>query len=61
MLLATEASHRAEEQDMSHNITSTDNLFVVREPAWHGLGTVLDEYPTRAEAQKLASWILTLK
>ena len=54
MLLATEASHRAEEQDMSHNITSTDNLFVVREPAWHGLGTVLDEYPTRAEAQKLA-------
>lgn len=39
---------------MSHNITSTDNLFVVREPAWHGLGTVLSEYPTRQEAQKLA-------
>ncbi len=39
---------------MSHNITETDSLFTVREPAWHNLGTVLPEYPTRAEAQKLA-------
>lgn len=39
---------------MSHEITSTDSLFTVRQPAWHGLGTVLPEYPTRAEAQKLA-------
>jgi phage/plasmid-like protein (TIGR03299 family) len=39
---------------MAHNITETDSLFTVREPAWHGLGTVLPEYPTRAEAQKLA-------
>lgn len=37
-----------------HNITETDNLFTVREPAWHGLGTVLPDYPTRQEAQKLA-------
>ena len=39
---------------MAHNITATDSLFTVREPAWHGLGTVLPEYPTRKEAQKLA-------
>lgn len=28
--------------------------FMVREPAWHGLGTVLDEYPGREEAMRLA-------
>lgn len=28
--------------------------FFVREPAWHKLGTVLDEYPGREEAMKLA-------
>lgn len=39
---------------MSHNITSTDGVFSVREPMWHGLGTVLSEYPTREEAQKIA-------
>jgi phage/plasmid-like protein (TIGR03299 family) len=30
---------------MSHGITSTDSLYMVREPPWHGLGVVLDEYP----------------
>ena len=39
---------------MAHNITTRDNLFTVREPAWHGLGTVLEDYPTRAEAQAIA-------
>lgn len=39
---------------MAHNITERDGLFVVREPAWHGLGTVLDDYPTRAQAQAIA-------
>lgn len=39
---------------MAHGITDRDNLFVTREPAWHGLGTVFEDYPTRAEAQKLA-------
>lgn len=39
---------------MSHNITATDNLFTVRKPAWHNLGVVLDDYPTREEAQKIA-------
>lgn len=39
---------------MSHEITTTDNLFSVREMPWHGLGTVLTDYPTREEAQKIA-------
>jgi phage/plasmid-like protein (TIGR03299 family) len=43
-----------EEPDMAHNITTRDSLFTVREPAWHGLGTVLADYPTREEAQQLA-------
>src|SRR5690242_8795690 len=28
--------------------------FFVRVPAWHGLGTVLDDYPGREEAMRLA-------
>lgn len=39
---------------MAHMITTSDNLFTVREPAWHGLGTVLDDYPTREQAQQIA-------
>ena len=31
---------------MSHGITSNDRMFSVRELPWHGLGAVLDEYPT---------------
>lgn len=38
---------------MSHEITATDQMFSVREMPWHQLGHVLDEYPTRAEAQAL--------
>jgi phage/plasmid-like protein (TIGR03299 family) len=38
---------------MSHQITETDKMFSYRKPTWHGLGTILDEYPTRAEAQKM--------
>jgi phage/plasmid-like protein (TIGR03299 family) len=30
---------------MSHGITTTDQMFSVREVPWHGLGVVLDEYP----------------
>jgi phage/plasmid-like protein (TIGR03299 family) len=33
---------------MSHGITDTDSMFSVnsrRQPPWHGLGVVLDEYP----------------
>jgi phage/plasmid-like protein (TIGR03299 family) len=39
---------------MAHNITTRDGMFTVREAAWHGLGAVLPEYPTREEAQDLA-------
>jgi phage/plasmid-like protein (TIGR03299 family) len=39
---------------MAHNITNTDNVFSVREPMWHQLGTVLGDYPTREEAQRIA-------
>lgn len=39
---------------MAHNITERDGFFTVREPAWHGLGVVLTDYPTRAEAQAIA-------
>lgn len=38
---------------MSHELTSTDNMFSVREMPWHRLGEVLEDYPTRAEAQPL--------
>jgi phage/plasmid-like protein (TIGR03299 family) len=39
---------------MSHEITQSDGMFTVRQAAWHGLGVVFDDYPTRAEAQALA-------
>lgn len=38
---------------MSHGITTTDNVFSVRKPMWHGLGTVLEGYPTVKEAKDL--------
>lgn len=39
---------------MAHEITATDNLFVVRRPAWHGLGKVIQDAPTSEEALKIA-------
>lgn len=39
---------------MSHEITSTDAMFSVREMPWHGLGEVLQHNPTREEAQRIA-------
>lgn len=38
---------------MAHNITERDEVFAVREPMWHGLGTIFEDYPTREEAQAL--------
>lgn len=38
---------------MSHGITETDNVVSVREQMWHGLGQILEDYPTREDAQKL--------
>lgn len=40
---------------MGHEITSTDNMFSVREMPWHGLGDVLMDHPTREEAQAIAT------
>jgi len=31
-----------------------DQGFFVREPAWHGMGVVLDDYPSKEEAMRLA-------
>lgn len=41
---------------MSHNITSRDGVFTVRQPAWWDLdgSHVLPDYPTRDEAKKIA-------
>lgn len=39
---------------MPHNITERDGFFTVRQPAWHGLGAVLNDYPDRATAQAIA-------
>lgn len=39
---------------MAHEITDTDHLVLTGQPAWHGLGTVVEEAPTPAEALKLA-------
>jgi phage/plasmid-like protein (TIGR03299 family) len=39
---------------MSHEITASDGMFTVRLAAWHGLGTVFEDYPKREEAQAIA-------
>jgi phage/plasmid-like protein (TIGR03299 family) len=37
-----------------HNLTERDGLFTVRVAAWHGLSTILPDYPTREEAKAIA-------
>ncbi|MNK60201.1 hypothetical protein D3C87_793290 [compost metagenome] len=42
---------------MSHNLNynnGTHSFFSVKEKAWHGLGTIVEAYPTSAEALKFA-------
>ena len=39
---------------MGHEITDRDGLFTVRRPAWHNLGRVLADYPTREQAKAIA-------
>lgn len=39
---------------MASEITSTDNVFSVRLPMWHNLGTILEDYPTVSEAKAIA-------
>ena len=35
---------------MSHEITANDKMYSVNEVPWHGLGTVISDYPTVTEA-----------
>lgn len=39
---------------MSHEITTTDGLVLTSARAWHGLGTIVENAPTPAEALKIA-------
>lgn len=39
---------------MGHGMTDEDTMFSVREAPWHGLGTVLGEYPSRELAMQAA-------
>ncbi len=50
---------------MAHNLnfneqTGQHSFFSVKEKAWHGLGKVLDNYPTSAEALKFAGLDFTV-
>lgn len=40
---------------MSHEITSTDNLVLHKQEAWHGMGTVVETAPTPGQALTLAN------
>lgn len=51
---------------MAHNIhhdekTGKDSFFSVKEKAWHGLGTIVDKYPTSREAIKFAGLDYTVE
>lgn len=39
---------------MAHELMESDNMISVRELPWHGLGIVLDDYPTIQEAQRIS-------
>ena len=40
---------------MAHEMTSTDNVVLHREKAWHGLGVVVENAPTPAEAIRIGN------
>ena len=46
---------------MAHEIYENDSLMLVRQPAWHGLGNVIEDAPTSDEAIKQAglNWDVT--
>jgi len=51
---------------MAHNLnynssTGRHSFFSVREKAWHGLGTIVQDYPTSAEAMKFAGLDYTVE
>lgn len=39
---------------MAHEITNTDSLILTKKPAWHGIGTVVQDAPTPSEALAIA-------
>jgi hypothetical protein len=51
---------------MAHNLnynslTGKHSFFSVKEKAWHGLGTIVQDYPTSAEAMKFAGLDYTVE
>jgi hypothetical protein len=51
---------------MAHDInfnetTQKDSFFSVKEKAWHGLGQIVDQYPTSGEAIEHAGSIIRFK
>ncbi len=51
---------------MAHNIsfnekTNAHCFFSVKEKAWHGLGKIVTDYPTSAEAMQFASLDYTVE
>lgn len=46
---------------MAHEICEYDNMLSVHETPWHGLGVVLDDYPTIAEAQRISGLDWTVR
>lgn len=46
---------------MAHEIMEHDNMISVHELPWHGLGIVLDDYPSIEEAQRLAGLDWTVR
>lgn len=46
---------------MAHQMTENDNAVYHKNPAWHGLGTVVEEAPTCMEAIKLAEMEWTIE
>lgn len=46
---------------MAHEIMEHDNMISVHQLPWHGLGIVLDDYPTIEEAQRLAGLNWTVR
>jgi hypothetical protein len=49
---------------MAHNINETNgkfSFFSVKEKAWHGLGQIVEQYPTSAEAIQYAGLDYTVE
>lgn len=48
---------------MAHEIETHDKMFSVAQRPWHGLGTILEDYPTLAEAQEHSglNWTASIK